>query len=597
MSRFTILVALAVAAAGVTSSVSPGARAQAPQAAVGTAVLSGRVISADETRGPIRRAAVQLTGGIADRQVAVTDDDGRFEFEQLPAGRYTLVVSKPAYASSYYGARRLHRPPGTPVVLADGERRTNVVIPLVRGAVVAGTVRNAGGQPIADARVMVLEYRTTNGRRGLVPALGSSAQTDDRGEYRLYGLPPGTYVVGATLPSSAQSAARPTSDAEVRWAQQMSGSSMAGLPVEPPAVQPSVITVPVYYPGTPDLEAASAIEVGPGDERPGIDLVVQAVASARLDGVVRHADGRPAPNATVLIVRPGAMILLDTPMMPTRADSNGRFTASPLRPGRYSIFATGSSEDQSGQGRGAAPPAADLWASETVDVAGRDIEGVQLVLRPGMTLSGEVIFDATVRPPPDPARVRLNLMALAVEEQPRLGVPNQTMRPDGTFEFHGISPGTYRLTASVSGGSPPEWMARSALWRGAELLDEFEILPGDDRSGVTITMTDRLTELTGTIFDARGEPAPDFSVLVFPVDRSQWIYPSRRIRSTRPGTNGEFQVVGLPPGDYFVAVLVDTNDLDLGDAALLEEVSAGSVRVRLIEGEKTRQDVKLSGGN
>jgi uncharacterized protein (DUF2141 family) len=599
MTRLVILAGLAALTAGALPPASgDSGPAQARQAAAGTAAISGQVVTADESRRPVRRAVVQLTGGVAERHIAVTSDDGRFEFRQLPAGRYTLVVSKPAYASTYYGARRPHRPPGTPIVLADAEHRTDIVVPLARGAVIAGTVRGAGGQPVPNARVVVLEHRTTNGRRMFVPIPSSSLTVDDRGEYRLYGLPPGSYVVGAAAPFPQQAAARPTSAAEVRWAQSASGPTTGAGATPLPLLQAPVMPVPVYYPGTADPDSAEPIEVGPADERTGIDLILQTVTAAQVDGVVLHPDGRPAANSTVLVVRPGTVIMLDSPMRSTRADASGRFVAQSLRPGRYTLFTTASSatDGPARGGRGEPGAAADLWASEAIEVAGRDIEGLRLVLQPGMTLSGRVVFDAASRPPPEPAGVRLNLTARAGDDQPRLGVPYRAVQPDGTFEFRGIAPGAYQLTATVAGGTPQEWMARSAVWQGTDLLEPFEILPGDNRADVVVTMTDRLTELSGTIFDARGEPAPDFSVLVFPVDRTFWVYPSRRIRSTRPGTNGEFRLTGLPPGDYFVAVLVDTDGLDFGDAGLLDEVSVGSVRVRLAEGEKTRQDVRLAGG-
>lgn len=602
MTRLVLVGGLTALATAVVTSAQVTRRDDPSRVAAGVAVISGRVVTADDARRPIRRAVAQLMSSLSDRRLAVTDDEGRFEFQQLPAGRYTLVVSKAAYATSYFGARRPHRPPGASIVLADAERRADIVVPLMRGAVIAGTVRAASGQPVPNARLAVLTYQTLNGRRTLGPAAGSGTTVDDRGEYRMYGLPPGTYVVAVAPPFTAQSA-RPTSAAEVRWAQQLASQPTAEIGSAPvPPAQAPVMPLPVYYPGTPDADTATTIEVGPGEERTGIDLVLQYVVAARLEGVVQHPDGRLAANTGVFLARPGTTFFLESPMTLTRTDASGRFVAAALRPGRYSIFVTASSAPggppatPSGAGRGGTTPPADLWASETVEVSGRDIEGIRLVLQRGMTLAGRVDFDASERPAPEPARVRLNLTARARDGQPQLGVPFQTLGPNGAFEFRGIAPGTYELTATVSGGTPQEWTARSALWNGANLLEPFEIVPGDDRADVVVTITDRVTELSGTIFDTRGQPAPDYSVLVFPVDRTQWVYPSRRIRSVRPATNAEFRLLAMPPGEYFVAVLVDTNDVDLGDTSFLEEVAAASIRVRLVEGERTRQDVRLSGG-
>jgi hypothetical protein len=126
-----------------------------------------------------------------------------------------------------------------------------------------------------------------------------------------------------------------------------------------------------------------------------------------------------------------------------------------------------------------------------------------------------------------------------------------------------------------------------------DLLDPFELRPGDDRDDVVLTLTRRPSELTGVVIDGAGAPVVDFSVLVFPADRAQWVHPSRRIRQTRPGTDGGYNIRGLPPGDYFMALLNEIDEVDLGDAAFLEELSAASVRVSLVEGQTTRQDVRI----
>src|SRR5262249_34504971 len=108
--------------------------------------------------------------------------------------------------------------------------------------------------------------------------------------------------------------------------------------------------------------------------------------------------------------------------------------------------------------------------------------------------------------------------------------------------------------------------------------------------------SDRHTGLSGVLRQATGQPATDFSVVVMPASRELRVTGSRRIRSARPATNGRFEVVDLPPGDY---VLFAVNDLDpeqLSDLRFLEAAEASVVAVSLGEGEQKRQDIRLSGG-
>ena len=67
-----------------------------------------------------------------------------------------------------------------------------------RGSVISGRVLDEFGEPVADAMVNAMRSAWTAGRRKLQPT-GRSAQTNDLGQYRIYGLPPGDYYVSATL--------------------------------------------------------------------------------------------------------------------------------------------------------------------------------------------------------------------------------------------------------------------------------------------------------------------------------------------------------------------------------------------------------------
>src|SRR5262245_35841171 len=168
--------------------------AQQKDAPAPSARISGRVTTADTGR-PVKRArvfvtAVELPGG----RGVLTDDAGLFDLADLPAGRYTLTVSKSGFISLSYGQRRPLQA-GTPLQLGDGEQMKGVEFRLPRGGVISGRIMDEDGEPVPGAMVRVMRYQYLQGDRRLTPA--GNGQTDDRGQYRVWGLMPGDYYVNA----------------------------------------------------------------------------------------------------------------------------------------------------------------------------------------------------------------------------------------------------------------------------------------------------------------------------------------------------------------------------------------------------------------
>ena len=158
----------------------------------GAATIAGVVVTDDAQSRPLRRARVTLNGSpLQIGRTAITADDGTFMFDRLPAGRYTLGATKDGYIAMSYGARRPGRP-GTGLEVKNGEART-ITIPIPRGGVITGTVTNADGQPAAGVPVNALTFRyvAATGERRLLPAGLATGPTDDRGVYRIFGLPAG----------------------------------------------------------------------------------------------------------------------------------------------------------------------------------------------------------------------------------------------------------------------------------------------------------------------------------------------------------------------------------------------------------------------
>src|SRR3954462_6199403 len=156
--------------------------------------ISGRVLAADNGR-PVKRArvfatAAELPGG----RGMLTDDSGVFDLAELPAGRYPLTVSKSGFVALSYGQRRPLQA-GTPLQLADGQQLKGIEFQLPRGSVISGRVLDEDGDAMPGVMVRIMRYQYLQGERRLTPA--GNGQTDDRGQYRVWGLMPGDYYVNA----------------------------------------------------------------------------------------------------------------------------------------------------------------------------------------------------------------------------------------------------------------------------------------------------------------------------------------------------------------------------------------------------------------
>ena len=169
-----------------------------------------------------------------------------------------------------------------------------------------------------------------------------------------------------------------------------------------------------------------------------------------------------------------------------------------------------------------------------------------------------------------------------------------TVDASGKFTIASVVPGLYRFNA---GGAGNGWYIESAIIDGQDTLDfPFEVKPGSAPSSAVITFTDKQSQLTGTITNQRGQPAPEQTLILYPADERFWVPQSRRIRSTRPSTDGHFTFTGIPPGDYKLVAMVDVETGAWFDPAFLQQIDAASTRVTVNEGEKKVQNLQISSG-
>lgn len=579
--------------------------------APGRGSIAGLVMSDQSPSTPIVHATITITTADGDpAALAFTDARGAFVAPRLPAGRYVVVATKPAYVRAPYGAKHYDRP-GTPVTLGDGQALTGIDITMTRGAVLAGTVTDDGA-PIPGVLVRVSQYRTTDGQRTLVPVpqAGSptSVLTDDRGAYRIFGLPAGEYVVSAAPRPLANGDIRQMTPADIQSVRQamQAANAAAAAPVRPEAV--TVTYASVYYPNTTVASDATVLGLHAGEERTGIDLSMQLVRTAHIDGIVVTPPGVSPQNVQLLMISNGAsggagpigLIALSR----ATPGPDGSFSYAGIAPGQYTITARAAAPGGNGAnanvaaGRGVPPGGGpQLWGQAEVSVNGANLAGVSITLQPGMTISGRVAADPVAGPAPDLSRARISLVPASNGNGVMIGVPIATVDGSGRFTIAGVVPGRYRLTAALAGaGGDATWTSKSAMLGGHDALDvPFDVVPNQDLTDGVVTFTSATQGVSGKLQDASGRPATEFTIVLFPADREAWSS-TRRVRTARPATDGHFDFANVPAGDYRLAAVVDVAPNEVTDPAFLSEIATASITITLHDGEKKVQDVRLAGG-
>jgi hypothetical protein len=245
-----------------------------------------------------------------------------------------------------------------------------------------------------------------------------------------------------------------------------------------------------------------------------------------------------------------------------------------------------------------------VYAVADVDVRGQDVKGVDLILRNGGTFAGKVVFDAEKAAIPDDLtqwRVGAYVVGgsyVAQSGSTRVGnalsaIPPVNLKADGTFNVVGLGPAAYFVNAQIPAHLTSTWKLRSAMAGNRDLLDTLFEGPNVNLTGVTLTFSDKRTQLSGVLTSASGQPVSEYYVIAFSTDRANWRFGARRNISVRPATDGTFVMADLPAGEYFVAALTDLDPSEWQDAGFLEQVVPAALKVSIREGEKKVQNLRI----
>lgn len=499
---------------------------------------------------PLQGVEIHLDSRLAPA-VAVTDATGQFFADGLEAGMHLLFAERPGMVFTEM-CRSQPELPCMELNLGSG-RTLEVGMQMRRGAILSGRVEDEDGDPVSDVRVSLETYDYTSGLPGervlanfhtpgdahyqdvtdcrawlsrsapgedyiarcselaALDELGRSL-TNDEGDWRLEGVPPGQYFVKVAADRSA------------------SGEGNRG----------SGMWLPVYFPGTPFAEDAVPLTVTSASEMPGIDIRwtehFPVAIRGTLTGLPETAEG-PVIAIFGVTLRPGA------PNIRVRTTSGMPVPTTP----DSALNSAAEIDPVTGDFELLVPPFGDYVLTATaggthsgrlhVQVGASDVEGLRWPLAPDADVEGLVIFDS--RPTPEEVA---DVWATLSSRSTQSGTP---VAPDGSFVFE--KPGQADWEISLS-GLPEGYYLDSATFGGVDLLRNAFNPADAPGSLVLVRVGDSPGEVLGRVVDGRGAPFGGAKVTLVPEGTNG----GRRdlYKSVETDAEGRFSLPAVPPGGY-----------------------------------------------
>jgi protocatechuate 3,4-dioxygenase beta subunit len=598
--------------------------------------VEGRVF--DLNGAAVRKAAVHLQGAAQPAFAAAaasnqapagysqaSDDAGRFAFDNVTPGTYTLSADKTGFLQARYGARSSDSP-AVPLAFVPGDSKKGLDLKMIPQGVIVGRVLDQDGDPVANAQVTAARYGYINGHRTLIPAsgaltptagtptpaqaaaavqavLGGGGQTtDDQGVFRISNLAPGRYYVSA--------------DARANRGIMGLIATAQGAPAEATSEPVSIVT---YYPNTADAGSAAPVIVAAGSEVRGIDIRVRKARVYSIRGkVVDTATGGPVSGAMVLVLPPDVTEANAASLLSNMSQSgaDGGFEIRNLLPGTYSLQGltipglAGLAANVAAGGRGGPAPAPVSMTPKAttrldVSVTASNVTGAVLQLSEGGEIPGIVRMDegnlkdflapSTPVPPspipglvlPGPANRAIRLTS---SEGADLVAPRGQFADDGAFMITEVFPGKYFVTL---GAMPQGTYVKSISLAGREIARAPLDLTAGAAGSLEVVLSAKAADVSGSVRTEKGDPLQGVPVTLWlkTPDRSRQ---DAGIHTTDTDQNGSFKIAGLAPGDYYVAAWDDIPEAGLNsNPAFLARFQSDDTAVKLTENGHVSADVKL----
>ena len=491
---------------------------------------------------------------------AHTDATGHFAIRKIDPGRYYLRVERSGYVSQLYGENSSSGH-GAVLALSAGHDIQDLLFRLAPGAVISGRITDEDGDPISGMQVSAMHHYFIQGKRTLETQ--GAAETNDLGEFRLFGLSKGRYLIRAQIGSRWQRFLRATN------ADDSSSAAQTGY-------------APIYYPGTSDQSRAAVIDVAPGQEIPAIDFTLIPVRTFRVRGLVFDAFlGQPAKNCIVMLVRHDPNVLAWSARQ-GEAECKGWFELSDVVPGPYNLIVMLSSSGKQHS------------SHATVDVDNTNVDDVRVNVGPGIDLTGRILIEG--HKTLDFSEVQLYLND---SEQSFTGSAGAIIKPDGSVLFEGVPEGTFQVKVWSQAQDFSDFYLKAARANGEDILEKgLTVGAGSVRGPLEVVLSSAGSRIEGTVTDDNDLPSAGAVVALVPEGKRDQF---RLYKDTTTDQYGQFVLRGIAPGNYkiFSWREVESNaweDPDFlapfegkGTGVTAEENSHVSVTLKLIPTDKFQQ--------
>ena len=519
--------------------------------------ISGQVSNA-ATGEPVRRALVTLrridmspgTTTIQVSQTVATDAAGQFAMAGIAPGKYRLAAERNGFIVTQYGSRGPGKA-GTLLTLEAGQKSSDLALRLTPHGVIIGRVLDEEGDPVPGANVQVARQIYAQGGKQLSRANG--AATNDLGEYRVFGLPPGRYFVSA---EARQNPNLPRAEEEY---------------------------VTTWFPGTADATAGAPIDVAPGAQLRNIDILLAKLHTVSVRGrVVSEAgapgggQGGPRTNFNVVLSARNAMGAGGTTSRGAAVTPDGSFDFRGVTPGSYFLIA-----QVNAQGKNFA-------ARTTIQVGGSNVEGITLPLRGGVPVSGRVRVEGETTQRIASLQV---LLRLAETGGFVFGpLPTQQVKPDGSFQMDDV--GADRYTISFT-GLPEGFYVKSVRSSNLDVLAGGLEVAGESPAHLDVVLSPNAGQVTGTVLDPNTQKAaPAMMVVLIPQEKERRDREAFYLTATSD-LSGQFTFKSVTPGEYRVYAWEDVEFGAWMDPDFIKPLESRGEAVSVTEGGRQAVQVNL----
>jgi protocatechuate 3,4-dioxygenase beta subunit len=519
--------------------------------------VSGQVSNA-VTGEPVRRAIVSLrriemSPGVTNIQVsnntASTDATGQFAITGIAPGKYRLSAERSGFIVTQYGARGPNKP-GTLLTLEPGQKSSNLAMRLTPQGVIAGRVLDEEGEPVANVDVQVLRQQYMQGRKQMARAGGGP--TNDLGEYRIFGLPPGRYYVSANFRQN------------------------------PMQAQTDDEYVTTFFPRTTDPTAAAPMDVAPGAQLRNIDIPLAKMHTVAVRGHVAtelRPPGGESPqrqNLNMMLAARSTSIVGGGFTRGAPVAPDGAFEFRGVTAGSYFLIGALNTVGRT------------FSARVPVEVGGSNLEGVSLTIRGGVPVTGRVRVEGETTA--SLAHLRLNLLPAEPGALQFGPMPTQQLKEDGTFQLDDVVADRYMVSVN---GLPEGFYVKSVRSSNVDVTAQGLDVAAGSPAPLDVVLSPNAAQVTGTVLDPKTQkPASMMMVVMVPQEKE------RRdrepfYRTATTDASGQFTFKSVPPGEYRV---YSWEEVDYGawmDPDFLKPLESRGEPVSLQEGARPAIQVNL----